>query len=90
RDVKDSPFYDELTSSQKKELNKYDRIAVLFLRKNQERHIDDEGIKRIYKEVISDYKKHMNIRVDDVRLEISEVPTYTEGRPAPKWIGKSA
>lgn len=91
RDVKDSPFYDELTSSQKKELNKYDRIAVLFLRKNQERHIDDKGIERIYREVIADYKKHMDIDLKGVvDLEISEVPTYTEGKPAPKWIGKSA
>ena len=90
RDVKDSPFYDKLTSSQKKELNRHDRIAVLFLRKNQERHIDDKGIERIYKEVINDYKKYLDTRIDDIKLEISEVPTYTEGRPAPKWIGKSA
>ena len=90
RDVKDSPFYDKLTSSQKKELNRHDRIAVLFLRKNQERHIDDKGIERLYREVIADYKKHMGIRVDDVRLEIGEVPCYNNGKPAPSYIGRSA
>lgn len=90
RDVKDSPFYDELTSSQKKELNKYDRIAVLFLRKNQERHIDDKGIERIYREVINDYKKYLKRDIKDVALDIIDLPMHRDGTPAPEYIGKSA
>lgn len=89
-DIKDSPCYDKLTPAQVRELSKYDNIAVIYLRRNQERHIDNRGIEHLYREAINDYKKYLNIRIDNIKLEISEVPRYIEGRPAPKWIGLSA
>ena len=88
--IKQSPHYDKLTSEQKKELSGYDKIAVLYLRRNQERHIDDNGIERIYKEVVNDYARYLDIRIDNVRLEIGEVPCYNNGKPAPSYIGRSA
>ena len=89
-DVKDSPHYDKLTPEQKKELSGYDKIAVLYLRRNQERHIDDEGIRRIYGEVIGDYRKYLEKDIKDVALDISDLPMHRDATPAPEYIGRSA
>lgn len=89
-DVNDSPCYDKLTPAQVRELSGYDNIAVIYLRRNQERHIDDEGIKRIYKEVINDYKKYLKRDIKDVALDITDLPMHRDGTPAPEYIGKSA
>lgn len=88
--IKDSPYYDELTPSQIRELSCYENIKVVYLRLNQKRHISNNKIKEIYNTVISDYFKYLNICLSDIKLEISEVPCYNNGEPSPLYIGRSA